>query len=210
MAELIQDAAHGAELTERVLDVVRQDPTRPMFDYPSVSWVDGAPTPMAPDVLASLRFPSGRPLTPSLRAWLAFDTTLFARHHWFTDTGALAPRPLDAIVTAELGQPWGECYAPIALPECFLLPGGSDSRRVLVVTEPDSAGEYPIVAIDVDDMPFVGIMFPGFDVYVAEAAGLLTFDFDTYTAIENNPVYRPRVRHHTHLFAGETYAEYPF
>ena len=64
---------------------------------------------------------------------------------------------------------WASLFEPIAdrFGECFLLPGGSDSRRVLAVGEPDTIGEYPVLALDVDDMPFLGLMYPGFDVYLA-------------------------------------------
>jgi hypothetical protein len=62
---------------------------------------------------------------------------------------------LDEIATAEFGR-WGEDYEPLSarMGECFLLPHyGSDSRHVYAVTEEDTLGEYPVIVIDVDDLP---------------------------------------------------------
>lgn len=204
-------------LTRRVIDAVAGDPGGSMLGPVAwtghVPWVDGAARPRSAEWLASAVFPSGLPLSPSLRTWLAYDASLFERYGWFDARGALAPRALDAIAVEEFGEPWGETYAPLAdrFPECFLLPGGSDSRRILAVGEPDSAGEYPVLALDVDDLPYVGLMFPGFDVYVAEAAGLIGVEFDTYTALAGDPVYGRRVREHAaRRFGGELDAQYPF
>ncbi|MEU8896437.1 hypothetical protein [Nocardia sp. NPDC048505] len=214
---MTEQARHGAALTQQVLASIRGDHGRPMFEPVAwvghTPWVLGEPRPLAADALAAAVFPSGRPLSPSLRAWLAFDTGLFERHGWFTAAGDFAPRPLDRLAVDELGQPWGELYAPLAerFPECFLLPGGSDSRRVLAVGEPDSAGEYPILALDVDDLPYAGLMYPGFDVYAAQVAGLVECAFETYTDLAAHPVYGRRLREHAaHRFAGELSAQYPF
>ncbi|WP_309115719.1 hypothetical protein [Saccharothrix sp.] len=199
---------HGIALVEQVLESVRQDPGRSMFDHRNVPWVTGEPTPLP----TMPEFPSGRPLSPSLQAWLAYDRSLFTRHGWFADDGTLTPRPLDELVTDELGW-WGECFTPIAdrFPECFLLPGGSDSRRVLAVGEPDSMGEYPILAIDVDDLPFAGLMYPGFDIYAAHTANLLDLSFPTYTALATHPTYASRMQEHsTHHFSGTLSYEHLF
>lgn len=76
------DPAHGVALTGRVLRRVRRDPRASALSYADVPWVVGEPAPMSPDVLADTTFPSGRPLSPGLRAWPAFDTGLlvFARY----------------------------------------------------------------------------------------------------------------------------------
>ncbi|CCH28687.1 hypothetical protein ABZ816_27200 [Actinosynnema sp. NPDC047251] len=208
------EEAHGVALTERVLESVRRDPGRSMYDFVKVAWVAaGTPKPMSADTLAALTFPSGRPLSPSLRTWLAYDTSLFERHGWFAPDGTLTPRPLDRLASDTLGEFWGECFTPITpqFPECFLLPGGSDSRRVLAVGEPDSTGEHPILALDVDDMPFAGLMYPGFDVYAANEASLIQHEFDTYLDFFDNPTYAHRMNEHAkHRFAGEQCYEHFF
>ncbi|MFI2474369.1 hypothetical protein [Nocardia xishanensis] len=206
-------SAHGAALTELVIEVVRRAPEASALEYRHVPWVADSPRPMAADVLADMVFPSGRPLSPSLRAWLAFDVSLLERYGWFGPDGELTPRTLDELVGDELGGPWGECYLPLAdrFDECFLLPGGSDSRRVLAVGEPDTEGEYPVLAVDVDDLPFVGLMYPGFDVYLADTANLVRMEFPTYTALFDHATYGPRMRGHArHWFAGDSCAEFPF
>src|SRR5262245_8699874 len=109
------------------------------------------PRPMPAERLADLTFPSGKPLPPSLRAWLAFDTSWLAEFGWFDDSGALAPRSLVDILREEYGgegMPGSDTdFSPADLwlsldhyfPECFLLPDGTDSRRIFAVTTADSA-----------------------------------------------------------------------
>lgn len=170
---------HGLPLTEQVIDAVRRDPAASalpyLLPYVNVPWVEGGvANPMAEELLADATFPSGRPLPPSLRAWLAYDISLLERHKWFTPDGDFAPRPLDQLVGDEMGDFWGAEFAWLSgrFSECFLLPGGSDSRRILAVTDPDDEGEYPVFALDLDDLPYLGLMYPGFDVYLADTAGL--------------------------------------
>lgn len=208
------DAVHGVALVERVIEVVRRNPGASALSYADVPWVTGGVArPMAADALAEAVFPSGRPLPPSLRAWLAYDTSLLEDHDWFADDGGFAPRRLDELVADELGDMWGDLYTPIAdrFPECFLLPGGSDSRRILSVTEPDQEGEYPVLGVDVDDLPFVGLMYPGFDVYLGNTAGLVEHEFESYTDLMDDPRYNRRMHRHAALtFGGESCFEYPF
>ncbi|OQR63953.1 hypothetical protein B6E66_11450 [Streptomyces maremycinicus] len=211
---------HGVPLTERVIEVVRRDPAASalpyLLPYLNVPWVEGGvPRPMAEDALERAAFPSGRPLSPSLRAWLAYDTGLLERHGWFTPDGAFAPRPLDRLVGDEMGAFWGEMFGWLSgrFSECFLLPGGSDSRRILAVTEPDGEGEYPVLALDLDDMPYLGLMYPGFDVYLADTAGLVARADEErgYTALFGDGTYGPRLRGHAaRCFAGEECVEFPF
>ncbi|WP_239158386.1 hypothetical protein [Streptomyces sp. SID13726] len=206
-------------MTERVIEAVRRDPAASalpyLLPYVNVPWVEGGtPRPMPENVLAEAAFPSGRPLSPSLRAWLAYDTSLLERHHWFTPDGGFAPRPLDQLVADEMGDFWGPEFAWLSghFAECFLLPGGSDSRRVLAVTEPDEEGEYPVLALDFDDLPYLGLMYPGFDVYLADTAELLDLaKRKTYSDLISHPTYGPRMRRHAvQSLAGSAAIEYPF
>ncbi|MFJ9432404.1 hypothetical protein ACIRQY_22470 [Streptomyces sp. NPDC101490] len=207
-------AVHGVAWVERVLEKVRRDPGGSALEYRDVPWVtDGVASPLPPARLADLCFPSGRPLSPSLRAWLAYDISLFERHDWFASDGGLGPRPLSELVGDEYGAMWAPEFALFdeRFPECFLLPGGSDSRRFLAVTEPDALGEYPVLALDFDDLPCVCLMYPGFDVYAADTAGLLGLPFGTYSELADDRTYGPRMRHHAiHCFAGEREAQFPF
>ncbi|MFG3190762.1 hypothetical protein [Streptomyces omiyaensis] len=211
----VERAAHGAAAVLRVIEKVRQDSGSPVLAYQDVPWVPGGvPRPLTEDVLARISFPSGRPLPQSLRAWLGFDTSLLERYGWFAHgSGVLTPRPLHALVADEFGAWWKEDFAPFAdrFPECFLLPGGSDSRRVLALTEPDAEGESPVLALDMDDLPFVGLMYPGFDVYLADTAGLVDRDRGSYTSLLRHADHAPRMRHHAaRCLDGREYVQYPF
>ncbi|MFF7132549.1 hypothetical protein ACFZBZ_09400 [Streptomyces sp. NPDC008196] len=210
---------HGVPLTEQVIEVVRRDPAASalpyLLPYVDVPWVEGGvPAPMAEDVLAKAVFPSGRPLSPSLRTWLSYDMSLLERHQWFTADGAFAPRPLDRLIADEMGAFWGTEFAWLAgrLSECFLLPGGSDSRRILAVTEPDEEGEYPVFALDLDDLPYLGLMYPGFDVYLADTAGLLDLgERQGYSELIHHGTYGGRMRRHARqCLGGAAEIQYPF
>jgi hypothetical protein len=201
--QAIAGELQGAALMEVVIERVRRNP-RPIAgfcgDYPLTR-----PQPMPPETLASLTFPSGKPLPPSLRRWLAFDTSWLESLGWFAD-GRFTPRRIDEIVTAEFEPLWGEMYQPLAdrLGECFLLPQGTESRRVFAVTEPDTLGEYPVIVVDVDDLPYAAVMYPGFDIYMADLSGLAIHTGDTYEDLADDPRYLARMRHHVHhLFRGK-------
>lgn len=190
-------AEHGVALVERVIGAVRTEPGRLVSPYNKWDgpWVDGVPTAAAvPDL-----FPSGRPVSPSIRRWLEFDGSLLRRFGWFDDAGAFTPRPIAAIAATAFG-PIGDMYGSPALAErfgeCFLLPGGSDSRRVLATGTPDPLGEYPVFALDTDDLPCIELMYPGFDVYLAETAGVIEADRDgkSYSALLDDPGYGRRMR----------------
>ena len=203
--------AQGVELIDLVIERVKADPTcisgfcgdRPLPD----------PKPLAPEVIAQMAFPSGRPLPPSLKHWLAFDAGWLADLDWFslraTPMGppTFTPRRIDEIVSVEFDSLWGGMYEPlgIRLDECFLLPGGSDSRRIYVVTDaPDSLGEYPVLVIDTDDLPYAAVMYPGFDVFMADEAGCALHDMGTYEDLFDDKRYAPRLNEHArHLFNGK-------
>ncbi len=165
--------------------------------------------PVPPDVLDSLTFPGGKLLSPSLKRWLSFDASWLRDLGWFAslDDFTFTPRPLDEIVEDEFAS-WGETFAPLSqrLPSCFLLPGGDGSRCIYAVCEPDDTGEYPVLVVDTDDIPYVGIRYPGFDVFMADEAGfhIASGDTGTYEALFDDPRYRPRMlQHAAHLFRGK-------
>lgn len=112
-----------------------------------------------------------------------------------------------------MGGHWEAEFLPFAerFGECFLLPGGSDSRRILAVGEPDSLSEYSFLAIDFDDLPFIGLMYPGFDVYLAHTAGVVERDLTEYTMLAGDRTYGRRIREHPALrFGGALYEQFPF
>jgi hypothetical protein len=214
--------AQGVALIDLAIASVRHDP-RPIAgfcgDYPLV-----APHPLASEVIAGLTFPSGKPLPPSLTRWLAFDASWLQSLGWFAslEPPVFTPRALGQIADAEYGDQWraiaaitgmqadlpGDltCYSPLdpLFPECFLLPEGTESRRIFAATEPDELGEYPVLVIDEDDGPYIAIMYPGFDVYLADLAGVLDLDFGTYESLHEDERYAARLALHARrLFGGK-------
>jgi hypothetical protein len=211
MAKKSDMQAQGVDLIDLVIERVKADPTcisgfcgdRPLPD----------PKPLAPEVIARLTFPSGRLLPPSLKRWLAFDASWLADLHWFSlpasplGSPVFRPRRIDEIVTGEFDELWGGMYEPLGarLDECFLLPGGSDSRRIYAVTDaPDSLGEHPVLVIDTDDLPYAAVMYPGFDVFMADEAGFDIHQMDTYEGLFEDKRYAPRLNEHArHIFNGK-------
>ena len=210
--------AQGVELVDLVIASVRRDP-RPLADfcgdYPLVE-----PRPLPAELLERLTFPSGKPLPPSLKRWLAFDASWLESLSWFSslDDAIFTPRTIGQIADAEFGRDMRlalevvgiegdmNCYTMLdpRFPECFLLPQGTDSRRIFAVTEPDDMGEYPVLVIDEDDVSYVAIMYPGFDVYMADVAGVLDLDFDTYESLHEDQRYAARLALHARrLFGGK-------
>ncbi len=204
------NGVQGADLIDGVIERVKADP-RAIAGFCGDTPLH-EPRPMPADRLATLTFPSGKLLPPSLRCWLAFDMSWLGEFGWFDAEGRLTPRSLDAIVAGEFEEVWGQMYSPVAARtgECFLLPGGSDSRRIYAVTEPDSTGEYPVLVIDTDDLPYAAVMYPGFDVFMADEAGIegVACEWGTYEDLFNDKRYAWRMREHGKiLFNGRPSAE---
>jgi hypothetical protein len=198
----------GVELIEKVIERVKADPASIAAPYGPASGnrplVEARPLPAK--VIARLTFPSGKPLPPSLKRWLAFDAGWLFDLGWFSslEEPAFAPRSIAQIVRDEFHEPWGEIYEPLAdhFAECFLLPGGSDQRRIYAVTEPDVVGEYPVLVVDTDDQPWVAVTYPGFDVFIAYLTGYSIRDFKT--SLFEDERYASRMNDHAHrLFGGK-------
>ncbi|MGW5345127.1 hypothetical protein [Streptomyces sp. NPDC004050] len=189
---------HGAALVDRVIEQVRQHGW-PTSDAPDIS----EPVPLAPEAIDRLRLPGGRALPPSLRRWLAFDSSWLSDVGWYDDPRepVFGDRGLGATTESMYGcgdvmvgmfADFEELLPAVCLP----LVGGSDSRRLLYLGEPDSTGEYPVLVTDVDDLPYVAVMYPGLDVYLADLAAVLDLDFDTYTSLAEHSEYGARMREH--------------
>lgn len=207
--------AQGVDLIEIVIERVRADPNCIAGfcgDAPLL-----APQPLSAEALDRLTFPGGRPLPPSLKRWLTFDASWLAGFGWFDSLDAeegpvFTPRRIDEIVRDEFDEDsspvsWAEMYEPLAdrFPECFLLPGGSDSRRIYAVTDqPDALGEYPVLVVDIDDLPYAAVMYPGFDIFMGDESGLSLHSFDTYEDLFDDIRYASRMQQHAaRLFGGK-------
>ncbi|MEU6084665.1 hypothetical protein [Streptomyces sp. NPDC047108] len=193
---------HGVPLVERVIEKVGREGFGGFCGAPRLD----APVPLPAAAVKGLRMPGGKPLPPSLRRWLEFDASWLAGLGWFTDsaTPALEGNTLSATAHEMYGfdrseYMWTEMFADfeVLLPgSCFPLVGGCDSRRLVYAGEPDSFGEYPVLVTDIDDLPYVAVMYPGLDVYLADEAGVIDLDFGTYTELADHPVYGARMREH--------------
>lgn len=236
LAALDDPGPQGAALVDRVIARVRADGWEALSIEPR-SVDDTWPAhphdvrPLDPAVLATLTLPSGAALPPSLAAWLAFDAGWLERMGWFTTRPHFAwtPRSLGQLACDEYGgtldgpaasdedadsaeeMSWGREFDVARFDRTFLLPGGSDSRRVYALTgAPDALGEYPVLWTDIDDAPSLGVMFPGFDVWLAVEAGLINVSGETYGAAADDFRYRGRCLHHARVsFDGALDVEFP-
>jgi hypothetical protein len=149
----------GVALVERAIDAL---PIR-------------APKPVPAEVLATLTL-GGKPLPPSLRRWLAHHAALPRPYATKLLEGeGLTPSPWGAIAHRALARgSFGLGELGAILPGRMLpLDVGDEQFRVLFVGEPDAAGEYPVLDVDVGWGPTVTLALPGFDVWLAVVAGLV-------------------------------------
>ncbi|WP_354644616.1 hypothetical protein [Kitasatospora camelliae] len=193
----MDESMHGAALIDRVIARVSQG--RPAAGALDIT----APVPLAPEAIDRLRLAGDRPLPPSLRRWLAFDSSWLSGIGWYDDARApvLEGRALGETAERMYGSGgvmvgmFADFEALLPSP-CLPLVGGSDSRRLLYLGRPDSTGEYPVLVTDIDDLPYVAVMYPGLDVYLAHLAGVLDLAFGSYTGLTDHPEYGPRMREH--------------
>ena len=158
----------GQALVEKVVEKMEADGGRlggcGIPDHPA--------TPMLSKEILHLALPDGRPLPSSLVRFLAYDETFLGV------VEGDPPRLKLRTFRAMLAEEFDEDVANIAdfgalLPGlCLVVPGGTDSRRFIYFGTADEHGEYPVMVVDVDDVPFVCIAYPGLDVYLAD--GVLT------------------------------------
>lgn len=155
--------------------------------------------PMRPTHIDALTFPNEKPVSPSLKRWLAFDLTFLKALGWFKKRGnslVFAPQSFSQFASKQYGEDMRETfefYDRILPGGLYLLPLGADSRRALYVGEPDSLGEYPVLFTDIDEDADVGVMYPGFDVFMAEMTGVLTFKGRSYSELFTHQQFRPRM-----------------
>lgn len=136
------------------------------------------PRPLPRAVVERLTFADGAPLPPSLRRWLEFDASWLVRSIELVsslDDPQLTDRPLAELAAAQ----WGDDVRPFFAELGTVLPArgafldrGCDSFRLLSTGAPDASGEYPVLCLDVDDMPLAMLETAGFDLWLASVAGL--------------------------------------
>ena len=154
------------------------------------------PRPLTRAQIAQLAMPDGSEIPHSLATWLAYDTLpIFEgsktapRLKWRTFAEMMAEEFDDetAATYADFGK--------LLTGKCLVLPNGSDSRRFMYAGKPDAHGEYPIFIVDTDELPWVGLAYPGFDAYIADGrvAKVIT---GTYMDAWQHDHWAPHLEHH--------------
>ena len=140
--------------------------------------------------------PDGSEIPQSLAAWLAYDTLpIFEgskaapRLKW-RSFGEMMAEEFDDETAAHYAD-----FSKLLTGKCLVLPDGTDSRRFMYAGKPDAHGEYPIFIVDTDELPWVGLAYPGFDAYIADGrlANVIT---DTYMDAWQHDHWAPHLEHH--------------
>ena len=136
----------------------------------------GDPQPLDAARLSAVEDAAGVALSPSLHAVLSLDGGWLGRTYgWFDAGGQLLARPTIEIIRGHAG-PLAEAYEELCAQRfpgrAIGLDRGSDSMRLLYFGDPDEQGEYPVLYIDHDDLPMLGVEAAGVDVWLAEALGI--------------------------------------
>lgn len=189
---------HGEELVRQVIAKVEAEGLGIVGGF-------GMPQPIPAAAVEALRFPNGAPLPPSLKTWLAFDGSFV---EWFSDLEAPAFAPssvADAATRAFGDTPTSRKFAALGTTlsaDCYLLPKGTRARRMLYTGATDSSGEMPILVLDNEEPPFVVVEYPGFDVYLASAAGIVFAPKRVFGAFGEDETYGPRMKEHVDRVLG--------
>jgi hypothetical protein len=140
------------------------------------------PRPLPSEVLRGLKLPSGRPVPPPVLAWLSFDAGWLASLGWLKlDPFEWTPRSVARIAHDELrlmgtGEwNWLDCFDEEKYREAFFLPGAPGLSCIVysVGDRPDRFGDHELGALDCERVALL-IHGPGFDVWLGQAAGLLS------------------------------------
>ena len=182
-AELLRMRGTGLVELAIAADRERRDPSH-------------APRPLTRAEIAQLAMPDGREIPPSLATWLAYD-----RLEIFEPKGKalrLRWRSFDQMMREQFDDETADRYSgfsALLTGKCLALPSEGDSRRFLYAGEPDAHDEYPVFIVDTDELPWVGLAYPGFDAYIADGrvATVITGD---YLDAWQHQHWAPHLEHH--------------
>jgi hypothetical protein len=175
----------GSGLVELAIaaDRERRDPAHP-------------PHPLRRAQIDLLEMPGGGEIPQSLAAWLAYDALEIlegnadAPHLKWRSFGEMMREEFDDETATQFAD-----FGKLLTGKCLVLPGGSDSRRFMYAGQPDAHGEYPVFIVDTDELPWVGLAYPGFDAFIADGlvANVIT---DTYMDAWQHDHWAPHLEHH--------------
>jgi len=136
----------------------------------------GEPRPLSAEQRARCERAMGVALSPFMDAVFSFDVGWLARTvGLFDDHDAAQVAPCIEVIR-EHARVFTDSYAPWCAGrltgKAAQLDAGSDSMRFLYLGAPDEEGEYPVLCIDHDDVPFLGVEHAGFDLWMAASLGL--------------------------------------
>lgn len=156
------EPARGVELVDSVIAALQAEDGGLLPGMPVET-----PEGLAPEAIAALTLPDGKPLPPSLARFLAYDASYL---DVLDADGKLAFRRFRAMMTEQFDEDTADAadFSELLPGWCLVVPGGSDSRRFMYVGEPDRFGEYPVFIVDIDDVPYVCLAYPGLDVYLSD------------------------------------------
>ncbi len=207
-AKLATRVELGVPLIERVITRVQREGLA-LLGARGVT----VPRPISADVLKKVRFPRQKyKLSPSLLRWLAFDGSWLESLGWFAAAAPLrlAPQKLDAFAVKELGPPAdkGGAFGPFAERldgELYPLPADGTRAVALYVDFPDSAGEHAVMQLDLTDGPRASLLYPGFDVFMAQHVGLWGDELPALAEVARSVAYKTRMREQQYRgFASKT------
>jgi ankyrin repeat protein len=161
----------GQPLIDRIIGFLQSD------DSPI-----GEEEPLSLEQILALENQCGVAFSPTMRALLLVDTGYLEREFgWFDNQRSLLARPVMEVIGDHAGE-FAQYYQELVdsrFPGLAIeLDQGSDSMRFLYLGYPDAYGEYPVVFIDHDDMPMLGIEEAGIDVYLAKLFEILSSSED--------------------------------
>jgi hypothetical protein len=157
-----------------------------------------SPSPLDP---SKITLPNGSPLPPSLATLLSWDSSWLETRGWFRTSPSFSWTP------RTLGQIAGEPFEVATFSTCFVL----SERCIFVVTnEPDALGEYPVVLIDDEQVPFLCVYMAGLDVFLGDLSGVQPITGNTYEDVARDPRFRSRMDHHGRkLMKGRISTDFP-
>ncbi|MCB9658339.1 MAG: ankyrin repeat domain-containing protein [Polyangiales bacterium] len=155
----------GRALVEALVGVLAS-PDSPVAD----------PTPLTDEALRAAEASAGVALSPTMHALLALDHTWVERELGWFHGGVFAATSAAQLIEAWAGELWPAYTSLVnarfparALP----LQRSQDTFSLLYLGDPDEQGEYPVLELDQDDVPVMGVAAAGFDVWLGRRLGLL-------------------------------------
>jgi hypothetical protein len=147
-------------------------------DVPGDAVKIAKPVPMSPERIASVEQQAGVKLGPLFRRWLAHDEAWLAKRlHWEWSTG-LPVGTVREVIAAHAG-PFIEAYDLVLdrLPgRALQLDAGSDSMRFLYFAPDAGDVDPPVLYIDHDDTPVLGVAHRGFDAWIARETNAIAWN----------------------------------